>query len=74
MRRRMIDTLLTLGLAPSLSRDWEQHRLERWSVAVERLAERLTDAERVILRGTGQVPGWFLPELLRRRRTRERQR
>lgn len=43
----------------------------RYAVVVDELSQRLTPEERAVLRGTGRVPDWFLPEVRRRgRRTR----
>ncbi len=43
----------------------------RYAIAVDEVARQLTPEERGVLRGTGRVPDWFLPEVRRRsRRTR----
>jgi hypothetical protein len=40
----------------------------RYAVAVDELSRRLTDAERAVLRATGEVPDWFLGEVRHRSR------
>jgi len=67
-RRRMLDTLLTGGFAPKLTREWESQRLSRYAVAVDRVVPRLSAAEREDLRRTGRVPDWFLAAVLREHR------
>jgi hypothetical protein len=37
----------------------------RYSLAVDELAKKLTEAERFTLRATGEVPDWFVPEVYR---------
>jgi hypothetical protein len=65
-RRRMWDTVFTLGLAPEITRSWESERLSRYSLKVDRLAQKLNQDERRVLRETGQAPAWFLIAVLRR--------
>ncbi len=69
-RRRMWQTVLTVGLAPRQVRAWEQRRMSRFALVVDRLAGRLTDAERQALRTGRQVPEWFLPAVLETSRQR----
>lgn len=69
-RRRMWETLITLGLAPTATREWERQRMTRYAVAVDELVGRLSDEERAVLRAGGPVPDWFLPEVRRGARRR----
>jgi hypothetical protein len=65
-RRRMWDTLISLGLAPAATREWERERLSRYSLVVDGLAQKLSEEERRVLRETGRPPAWFLKAVLRR--------
>jgi hypothetical protein len=66
----MWETLMTAGLAPNMVRAAEQRRLTRYSLVVDRLAERLDDEERATLRTSRQVPEWFLPAVYAQYRKR----
>jgi hypothetical protein len=65
MRR---DGTAVAGLRGNEDIDIVKGRMMRYAYAVDDVAKRLSAEERQVLRATGEVPGWFLPEVHRRYR------
>jgi len=50
--------------APGTARGFASAKMRKYAVAVDIVAMRLNPQEREVLRTTGEVPDWFLDEVL----------
>lgn len=72
-RVRTASRISRYGRPGAPERDWlgidlTAGRMASFGFAVHDVAQRLSVEERQVLRRTGEVPGWFLPAVYRRRR------
>jgi hypothetical protein len=68
--RRLVGNFVPTGrgLGSDVTGGSIKGRMMRYSFAVDDVAQRLSPEERQVLRGTGQLPEWFLEAVERRYR------